>query len=136
MIKKIEMQLCEYKAAQESAQHHDKEAWNRFSIVSVIMSGLLAILASTNNNVNVILKIAFSFFGIFLATLLIFFHLHYADIIGKKYAICKKIEDDLKMNGNHKDSPKSRFREYFILIMIFFIILWTLYLASLLKIGA
>ena len=130
-ITEKEILLCEYNAAQDSAQHHDKEAWSRFSIFSVIISGLFAILVSTVNNVNFLIKIALSFLGMILATMLILIHIHYSFLINHKYTVCKNIEKKLGMIGNHTNSPKSCFKEYFILIMILFIILWTIYLTSL-----
>jgi len=131
MANKNDYLLKEYQLAQESAQHHDKEAWSRFYIITSIMIIILGFLITRDNtkdnSIPFILKSLFSLFGIYLSLMLIFLHNHYSKIIGIKYGVCKKIEYKLGLIGNHRKCPEGKTKPFVILTLRIFIIIWLVY---------
>ncbi|MDP3699106.1 MAG: hypothetical protein Q8R47_05975 [Nanoarchaeota archaeon] len=130
---KEQFSLEEYKAAQESAQHHDKGAWNRFYLLGGGMLILFGFLVK-ENEIQFIIKFALAIFGLIISFILIFIHDSYAKLIAHKYKVCKDIERDIKkvsVKGNHNGLRPTYFKNYFMILMICFILLWGIYLFSL-----
>ena len=123
MVNKDILLIEEYKAAQESAQHHDREAWQRFywlTLLIIILAGYLL-----QNEFKNSLRLLIILIGCYLSIQLFFINEYYSNIILHKYSICKNIEEDWNMCGNHKGLEKSNWRfkcaiHFFVILLLVF----------------
>lgn len=143
LARKEKILLEEYKAAQDSAQHHDNLVWTATSILwtaNVILFGtVLTAINTISDSINKDnlkgLPIALSLLGLVLCLSVRKFAKQFNEIMCEKYNRCKDIEKKLKVMRQHTSLPYApgEQKKIYKSIMSIFIALWVgiiLYLIS------
>ncbi|MCX6579101.1 MAG: hypothetical protein NT166_02835 [Candidatus Aminicenantes bacterium] len=117
--------LEEYKAAQDSAQHHDTLVWTVTSIfwaANIILVG--TVLTAINQYKLKCLPFVLSFLGICLCLSVCAFTGQFNYIMRQKYIRCKKIEGELGMKQHRKLKYLRGQKKIYKFIMNIFIAIW------------
>jgi ABC-type uncharacterized transport system permease subunit len=125
-----EVLLTEYKAAQSSAEHHDRLVWTVASIVwagSLTLMGI--ILKRSSDLFDIISSIILCFLGLFLSVFVWTVQSQFRRLKKQKYDRCKQIEIVLGMNHHLLIKWKEGLQtKAFRVIMMLFIVAWLCFL--------
>jgi membrane protein DedA with SNARE-associated domain len=118
--------LVEYKAAQDSAQHHDTLIWSITSVVwgaSLLMLGFLLGRVSDPSLKHIVVLI--SALGILLNVKVWIYTYQLSSVKIQKYDRCKAIERQLGLQQHSTlRYPAGRQKVLYSIVMVLFIILW------------
>jgi hypothetical protein len=129
----LQIRLAEYKAAQQSAQHHDSLLW---TVTSIIWAGNLVIMGFIISNIRnaclLLMVIAIYILGIAMICCVYVFVSQFHSLKKLKYKRCKTIEAKIESEF-HTDISQHRDVEWsegsqkalYSILTILFIITWT-----------
>ncbi len=122
----------EYQLAQQSAEHHDRQAWtivNGIAAISFIVAGLV-IQRLGDGSIRWLITFLACFF-IFVAVSAAQIAIKFSDVKRQKYARCCRIEEILNLEQHRKLVQRHGNFSYFgPIVMAVLVLLWLLVIAT------
>lgn len=115
-----------YQSAQQSAEHHDAMLWEVTYIVWGSTTLLLGFVLEAINE-EPLLSLITAGFSIFITVLSVFFAMSFRKIRNNKYAVCKRIEQDMNMKWKQHselDTPIGTQTRWYCATAIALILVW------------